>query len=268
MVGISEIINKRGIHRNGSFLLHLHSNVRLESGNGNVLEGLLLGLRYSSRFFYRGDIMPWTREERNAYQRKHYQANKEKHRIKNRKYYTAHKKESKEYRKINKERIRTRMKKYNTVNHEKILDNNRAYREKNREKYNTAAREYRREQYINDPKYRLNHRIRRTIGQSLRMGRPGRAWEPILNYTLDDLVKHLKKTLPPGYTWEEDFINGNGVLEMDHIIPICAFNFTKPEDEDFKRCWALKNLQVITKEKNVKKGATLATHFQPGLAFG
>ena len=47
--------------------------------------------------------------------------------------------------------------------------------------------------------------------------------------------------------------------------PLTAHNFTKPKHEDFKRCWALKNLQPLWSKKNISKGNRLTKHFQPSL---
>ena len=72
------------------------------------------------------------------------------------------------------------------------------------------------------------------------------------------------KTLPVGHTWT-DFLEGD--FHIDHIIPCAAFNFQSPEDPDFKRCWALSNLQLLPAEENLKKGAKLLQPFQPSLAL-
>ena len=42
---------------------------------------------------------------------------------------------------------------------------------------------------------------------------------------------------------------------VDHKISRKSFNYNKPEDIDFQRCWALGNLQPLTKEDNLKKGS-------------
>ena len=72
-----------------------------------------------------------------------------------------------------------------------------------------------------------------------------------------DLIKHLEKTLPDGYTWEE--------CHIDHKIPMSAFNFTTPEHTDFKRCWALSNLRLLPAKENLVKYNKLYKPFQPAL---
>ncbi|MBA7551803.1 hypothetical protein ES705_44352 [subsurface metagenome] len=68
--------------------------------------------------------------------------------------------------------------------------------------------------------------------------------------------------MPAGYTWQ-DFLSGE--LHIDHIIPISAFNFTKPEHTDFKRAWALENLRLLPAKENMIKHDRLDRPFQPAL---
>jgi len=54
---------------------------------------------------------------------------------------------------------------------------------------------------------------------------------------------------------------------IDHIIPKVVFNFKKPEDEDFKRCWAMSNLRPLWSHDNLVKNTKIYKHFQPRLIF-
>lgn len=90
----------------------------------------------------------------------------------------------------------------------------------------------------------------------------GRKWESLVGYTVDELKVHLESLFQPGMTW------GNiGEWEIDHIRPVKYFNFSKPEHIDFKRCWALDNLQPLWKHDNRTKSAKLTEPFQPALGF-
>lgn len=71
-----------------------------------------------------------------------------------------------------------------------------------------------------------------------------------LNTDYNSLKIHLCKTIPLGYKWE-DYINGN--LQIDHIKPHSLFEYSSTNDEQFKECWSLDNLQLLTKEDNIKK---------------
>jgi hypothetical protein len=53
--------------------------------------------------------------------------------------------------------------------------------------------------------------------------------------------------------------------EIDHVIPKNVFNYEKPEDIDFKRCWAINNLQPLEKHVNRSKKDKITDPFQPSL---
>ena len=112
------------------------------------------------------------------------------------------------------------------------------------------------------PKYRLNDSISASIRYVLKSNKNGRHWETLVGYTLEQLIKHLEKQFKTGMTWENYGING---WHIDHKIPKSVFNFTKPEHRDFKRCWALSNLQPMWGVENISKSNKIAKHFQPSL---
>ena len=122
-----------------------------------------------------------------------------------------------------------------------------------------------RKKYQNTSKYKLNRRIRNAIRRSIKGNKNGRRWEDLVGYTLEQLKKHLEKQFYDGMTWEKFF---KSEIHIDHKIPIAVHNFEKPEDEDFKRCWALKNLQPLWAQENLSKHAKITKPFQPSLIFG
>lgn len=111
-----------------------------------------------------------------------------------------------------------------------------------------------------NPQNRLRRNISRRILFSLKDGKNGRGWEKLTGYTAKQLIKHLEKQFQPGMTWEN-----YGAWHIDHETPISVFNFTQPQDIDFKRCWALSNLQPMWAYDNLSKGAKINGHFQPSL---
>lgn len=48
--------------------------------------------------------------------------------------------------------------------------------------------------------------------------------------------------------------HGNDGWHIDHIIPKGSFTFETPQDIEFKKCWALSNLQPLWKNENLEKG--------------
>uniref|UniRef100_A0A6H1ZV35 Putative HNH endonuclease n=1 Tax=viral metagenome TaxID=1070528 RepID=A0A6H1ZV35_9ZZZZ len=135
------------------------------------------------------------------------------------------------------------------------------YRE-NYKKIKEYARQYYSKRYKTDLKFNLNSRMGSLMWYSLKKNKAGRTWKSLVSYNLNDLIKHLKKTMPEGYTWQ-DYLEGK--LHLDHKIPISAFNFTKSEHTDFKRCWALSNLQLLPARENLVKSNKLTKPFQLAL---
>ena len=108
----------------------------------------------------------------------------------------------------------------------------------------------------------INNRISGAINGTLRYRCHKRDWEKVVGYTVDELKQHLEKQFNDGMTWEL-FVNGK--IHIDHKIPKSIFNFRSVHDLDFKRCWALKNLQPMWAKENIKKADTIDQPFQPCL---
>jgi len=162
--------------------------------------------------------------------------------------------QNKEYYKNNREKIMEQVKRWQKDNPEKALkyikqwqgDNPekvKEYYEKNKKR----VKEHFNNKYRTSLKFNLNCRMRRAITKSLKGNKNGRHWENLIDYTLGNLIGHLKKTIPKNYNWQ-DFIEGK--LHIDHIIPIRAFIFKTPEDKEFKDCWNLYNLRLLPKKEN------------------
>ena len=69
-----------------------------------------------------------------------------------------------------------------------------------------------------------------------------------LDFTMDELRTHLENQFDDWMNW-----NNHGLWHIDHIKPVASFNFTSMEDEDFKKCWALENLQPLKDTENMRK---------------
>lgn len=111
---------------------------------------------------------------------------------------------------------------------------------------------------------KLSHAMSRNINSSIRRGsKGGRKWEMLVGYTTDQLKRHLERKFTPDMSWD----NYGSYWHIDHRIPESAFNFDTPDDIDFKRCWALKNLQPLEAKKNMIKGAKVDRPFQPSLTI-
>ncbi|MDX1032798.1 HNH endonuclease [Sinorhizobium medicae] len=112
-----------------------------------------------------------------------------------------------------------------------------------------------------DPKYRLECAVKQGVRRGLLSGsKAGRRTFEVLGYSPDDLRRHLEKRFQPGMTWDN-----YGEWHIDHEIPLSAFNYQTPDDIDFKRAWALSNLQPLWAFDNLSKKDKLEKPFQPSL---
>lgn len=189
-------------------------------------------------------------------QKKFYKDNKEEILIQHKKYYKDNKEERKakqrEYIKNNREAKRIYQKKYNKNNREML-------NEKWKKLYHSKLK-------FNE-KFIISRKISSAIHHSLKGNKNGQHYEDLLKFTFDELKAYLIKDLSknyPDYTWQ-DYIDG--LLHLDHIIPIDVFNFSKPIDIDFQKCWALSNLRLIPAHENLSKSNKLKEPFQPSFAF-
>jgi hypothetical protein len=115
-----------------------------------------------------------------------------------------------------------------------------------KEKFNEKMRERR---LI--PKYRIDDNFSQAIRCALKGRKGGRKWEDLVGYTLFDLMSHLEALFHPGMTWEN---YGQYGWHIDHIKPKSLFKYETPEEEEFKKCWSLENLQPLWAEDNIRKG--------------
>ena len=99
---------------------------------------------------------------------------------------------------------------------------------------------------------RLNSRMSWGIYSALKSGKEGKSWTELVDFTLDELKDHLELYFESGMSWD-NCGKGKNKWQIDHIIPKAYFNITSPYCDDFKKCWALDNLQPLWAEDNLKK---------------
>ena len=132
----------------------------------------------------------------------------------------------------------------------------------NKPEVRDRSNKWRREWRNKNPQIKLRNNISRAIHRSIKEGGNRKHWEGLVGYTLQELMQHIEKNFTEGMTWGK-FTNGE--IHIDHIIPVSRFNFSSYEDIDFKRCWALSNLQPLWAVENMSKGNKINEPFQPYL---
>lgn len=104
---------------------------------------------------------------------------------------------------------------------------------------------------LRDPRVRLENAVRcRIWGAIARGSKAGRSSFDLLGYSADELKVHLERQFQRGMTWANF-----GSWHIDHILPLSSFNYTTPDDPDFKLAWALTNLRPLWAKENLEKGA-------------
>lgn len=153
---------------------------------------------------------------------------------------------------------------WNATRRERDPDFHKKWRDQNREvlrerQLGANAR------YRAKVKNRISDAVSANIRNSLRSGgKQGRKTFLLLGYTAEDLMAHLERHFQPGMSWDN---YGRGGWEIDHIIPLAAHNFETPDHHDFKRAWAITNLQPLWAQENASKNDRLSQPFQPSLAI-
>ncbi|WP_051264166.1 hypothetical protein [Rhizobium leucaenae] len=168
------------------------------------------------------------------------------------------------WRSANKEKINAVQKIWRSNNPDKVREYQYKWNRKNPDKIKASVAKHNKKR-SEDPKHRVNSNISRAIRQCIDKGKKSgyRAFE-LLGYTVDDLIEHLERKFKEGMNWDNYGKNG---WEIDHVVPLDAHNFSDPSHYDFKRAWALSNLQPLWRGENRSKKNKLSSPFQPTLAL-
>lgn len=194
------------------------------------------------------------REKEREYSKQYRKDNPEKRKKSIKRWYENNPEYNKQYYIKNREKIKEKTEQYYQDNYEKMRELQKKYytnhisesREYSRQWSKSNQDKIRKKRKTNI-RFNLNEKIRGSIKTALKGNKNGRHWENLVGYTLKNLKKHLGQTLPNGYCWN-DYLRG--YLHVDHIIPIKAFVFNKPEDKEFKQCWSLWNLRLLPARQN------------------
>lgn len=90
------------------------------------------------------------------------------------------------------------------------------------------------------------------IHRALGKAKAGRSWKTFVDYSLEELMAHLERQFLPGMTWKN-----KGDWHIDHIMPRSSFEYSSPDDPEFKKCWSLSNLQPLWAVDNIRKNAKI-----------
>ena len=157
-------------------------------------------------------------------------------------------KSRKMYYKNNKEEILKKRKEYYLVNKKKNDEYDKIYNIKNKSKIRKKNNEWKRNKRKNDLNYKIYSNISNSIYQALTKNKNFKKWHTMVPYSLEELKLHLESKFTKGMSWENYGLYG---WHIDHIIPQSFFKYKSYEDEAFKVCWALSNLQPLWATKEI-----------------
>jgi hypothetical protein len=169
---------------------------------------------------------------------KHYQDNKE-----------AHLQYSKQYQEDNKDELKQYFKAYYEDNKEEKLEYQKEYYETNKKVIISSQNKREKKRRASDPAFALRKNCSRAIIRALKGLKNGASILEYLPYTMEELKQHLEKQFDNKMSWT----NYGTYWHVDHIIPQSLLPYTSMEDDNFKKCWALENLQPLEAIENIKK---------------
>lgn len=122
------------------------------------------------------------------------------------------------------------------------------------------AAEYMRHKADTDPKFRIRLRFSNLIYYYLKnrnISKNGQTIENLVDYSINQLMAHLESKFDENMNWD----NYGIYWHIDHIVPVAAFNFKSYEDEEFKKCWSLENLQPLESSENIIKSNQISNEW-------
>lgn len=111
----------------------------------------------------------------------------------------------------------------------------------------TGARRHMRKELM--LKQIVSSRVRATIKKT--GGQKGGKTFEALPYTPQELREHIENQFDEKMSWD----NHGDYWHIDHIIPQAALPYKSLEDENFQKCWDLKNLRPLEAKENIRKGS-------------
>jgi len=165
------------------------------------------------------------------------------------------------------EEVKKRMVKYRQDNKKELRKKEREWHKNNPEKSRAISRK-RAAKRRENPVIRVRYNVSRAVGLALNRQGSSKAGESTfkyLDYTLDDLKKHLESMFEDWMTWDnygpykvsewDDNNLSTWTWQIDHIICQASLPYDSMDHPNFKKCWALSNLRPYSSKQNCLDGA-------------
>lgn len=171
---------------------------------------------------------------------------------------------NKQWRLNNKERTKQYFKQYRLDNKERRKEYNKQWRLDNKERtkqyyLNNKERilklsnEYRKQRKKKDPNYKMSLQCRQFVYRCLNSEKTKHTFD-ILGYTPEMLKQRLEMNFKSDMNWS----NHGTLWHIDHVKPLCKFNFVLPDGtpdyEQIRLANSLANLKPLYIQENLSKG--------------
>jgi hypothetical protein len=161
---------------------------------------------------------------------------------------------NRQWRAKNPVRLKELTERWRKENPERIKKLDKEWRRKNPNIWRESRRRAQKKQR-STLKGNLDRKMSCALSISLKKEKCRRRWQSLVGYTIEDLRKHLESLFAEGMTWER-FLKGE--IHIDHKIPKARFGYTTSDDQQFKNCWSLDNLQPLwAKDNQTKNNRTM-----------
>lgn len=238
------------------------TNKECKNNNPQPIENFCFCKNKKGGGYYKGKCRTCLKEYNREYGKNYRIKNKEHKQQYNQEYYNdpINKTRKQEYDKIyfQKEDVKQRRKEYykeyNLKNKELIQSRVKEHNQTPvaKEKKRKRARRYR-----NVPENKLHQNVSRIINMNLNnsyVSKNDKSCKLYLNNIIDNYFQKLKEHLEALFdlymTWE----NYGSYWHLDHIVASSKLPYSSMEDDNFKICWSLSNLQPLRSDLNIKKG--------------
>jgi len=130
----------------------------------------------------------------------------------------------------------------------------RKWRNNNREHIRNYINEYHKKRRKEDPCFKMDQYFRSQFRTALDDDKAEHTKEIVertLGYTIKEFVVHIENQFEEGMNWNNHSLTG---WHIDHKMPVSLLPYDSTDHPNFKKCWALENLQPLWAQDNLSKG--------------
>ena len=152
-----------------------------------------------------------------------------------------------EYRENNKEYVVKKKKEYYDSNRDALIKKSSDYYHSHKQLKGSLP-------VMSAPMRKIKKRMGKSIWDALHGRKAKISWEVWVGYTAKDLMEHLESLFTEGMSWDN---YGKKGWEIDHKVPVIAFDFTNTDSDEFRLCWSLENIQPLWAKENMAKNSKI-----------